>query len=56
MAAPVRAAMPPLAQWRRFAYCEAVAGGRLWGEVDHFAGETRGEGGGEEGREREERG
>ncbi|KAG2431150.1 hypothetical protein HXX76_009680 [Chlamydomonas incerta] len=40
VAAPVRRRMPPLAQWRRFVYCERVAGGRVYGEVDHFAGQT----------------
>ncbi|GLC41790.1 hypothetical protein PLESTB_001702100 [Pleodorina starrii] len=39
LAAPVRQLMPPLEQWRRFVYCESVAG-RLYGEVDHFQGQS----------------
>ncbi|EFJ46561.1 hypothetical protein VOLCADRAFT_93005 [Volvox carteri f. nagariensis] len=39
LAGPVRQRMPPLEQWRRFVYCETVAG-RVYGEVDHFRGQS----------------
>ncbi|KXZ42186.1 hypothetical protein GPECTOR_188g291 [Gonium pectorale] len=39
LSGPVRRRMPPLAQWRKFVYCEAVAG-RSYGEVDHFPGQS----------------
>jgi hypothetical protein len=30
--------VPPLHEWRKFIYCETMAG-KAYGEVDHFAGE-----------------
>lgn len=35
LAARVAAASPPLAEWRRFVYCENLSGA-IFGEVDHF--------------------
>ena len=35
LAAEVAAHSPPLAEWRKFVYCESLTG-RLFGEVDHF--------------------
>jgi hypothetical protein len=35
----VAALSPPLAEWRRFIYCESMVEGQLLGEVDHFPGE-----------------
>ena len=35
LAAEVAAHSPPLAEWRKFVYCESLTGG-IFGEVDHF--------------------
>lgn len=35
LAEQVAAASPPLAEWRRFVYCESLTG-TIFGEVDHF--------------------
>ena len=35
LAAEVAAHSPPLAEWRKFVYCESLTG-RVFGEVDHF--------------------
>ncbi len=35
LAAEVAAHSPPLAEWRKFVYCESLTG-RIFGEVDHF--------------------
>lgn len=35
LAAEVAAQSPPLAEWRKFVYCESLTG-RIFGEVDHF--------------------
>ncbi|KAF6251083.1 hypothetical protein COO60DRAFT_1645481 [Scenedesmus sp. NREL 46B-D3] len=40
LADQVAACSPPLEQWRRFVYCEAMAAGLLLGEVNHFPGQT----------------
>lgn len=37
LAAEVAAQSPPLAEWRKFVYCESLTG-RIFGEVDHFQG------------------
>ncbi|DBA95796.1 TPA: hypothetical protein ACH3X1_001346 [Trebouxia sp. C0004] len=39
LAAEVAAHSPPLAEWRKFVYCESLTG-RVFGEVDHFQGQT----------------
>ena len=35
LAAEVAAHSPPLAEWRKFVYCESLTG-RIFGDVDHF--------------------
>lgn len=41
LAAEVAAHSPPLAEWRKFVYCESLTG-RIFGEVDHFQGSQEG--------------
>lgn len=38
LSAAVSALSPPLAEWRRFIYCESMVAGQLLGKVDHFPG------------------
>ena len=35
LADEIAARSPPLAEWRKFVYCESLTG-RIFGQVDHF--------------------
>eukprot|EP00775_Hariotina_reticulata_P010552 gene10552-10712_t len=40
LSSAVQALSPPLAQWRRFVYCQSLMAGQLLGTVDHFPGQS----------------